>query len=325
MNLVRFAVLSFLVAPACDSPGGGGGGVNCAVTPNLPICQQLEVGGDTSPGDVTTLDATPPMDTVPVETQLDTQPPQDTQVDTQVPQDTQPPQCPENQQRCNGTSVELCTSGTWLTVDSCEVCQNGACVVQPQDCTAGQRQCNGSSVETCSGGAWVLSQSCPSGCSNGVCNNTSTGSADCNGVLDCAEADGCFATAPDYDQACWNGCLAEASTTGRNEASAMISCYDNCGWDGVCAYDVCSPQRAACFFDRTGGGNCAALDECIYNCVDDACAEACYGQSTAAAQAAYLWLVGCVNLYCEPGDQDCVGQVLSAGGPCEGAYLGCIE
>ena len=46
---------------------------------------------------------------------------------------------------------------------------------------------------------------------------------------------------------------------------------------------------------------------------------------SAAAQAAYLWLVGCVNLYCEPGDQDCVGQVLSAGGPCEGAYLGCIE
>ena len=322
MNLVRIAVLSLLVA--CDSPGGGGGGgINCAATPNLPICQQREVVGDTS-SDVTTPDGTSVEDIVPVETQIDTQVPQDTQVDTQVPQDTQPPACPENQRRCSGNSVELCTSGAWLTVDSCEVCQNGACVVQPPDCTAGQRQCNGSSVETCNDGAWAFSQSCPSGCSNGTCNNTTTG-VDCNGVLDCADAAGCFATAPDYDQGCWNGCLGEGSATGRSEASAMIGCYDNCGWDGVCAYDSCSPQRAACFFDRTGSTNCAGLDECIYNCVDDACAEACYGQATATAQAAYLWLVGCVNLYCEAGDQDCVGQVLSAGGPCEGAYVGCIQ
>lgn len=321
MNLVRFAVLSLLVVPACDSPGGGGGGgINCNVTPNLPICQQREVVGETSEPDVTSPDVTNSADTVPVETQPDTQ----VQVDTQVPQDTQPPACPENQQRCNGTSVELCTSGAWLTVDSCEVCQNGACVVQPPACEAGDRRCNGASIEMCNGQQWVFSETCTAGCSNGICNTTTNPTGDCNAVLDCAAAGGCFDAAPDYDQACWSGCLAEGNTTGRNEASAMISCYDNCGWDGTCAYDTCSPQRAACFYARTGSGNCASIDECLGTCTSDPCYIGCFESATAAAQAQYMWVSDCASLYCDLADTECVSSVLTGGGPCEDAYNECF-
>ncbi len=330
MNPMRMALLSFLVIPACDSPGGGGGGViiDCTRTPELPICQADTVAGDTVGGgsDATNTTGTSAPDSTggngETQVPLDTTPTED----TFVPPDTAPPACETNARRCTGNSVQLCSGGNWLTVDDCgsDTCENGSCIVQALICEDGDRRCSGASVEICDNNAWVFQQTCPSGCSAGTC-QTAQGSADCNALLDCGNANGCFESAPPADAACFGECLATGSTTGRNEASALITCFDGCDWDATCAYETCSPRRAACFFASTGSGDCAAIDTCSSSCTVESCITDCYESGTATAQADYLWLIACAGLYCDLSDSACVGQVFSAGEPCEGAYSSCFN
>lgn len=327
MKALRVALVSFLVIPACDSPGGGGGVINCTQTPDLPICRDATSTPETTNSDATTA----PETTADTGVVIDTQGPQDTTpVDTSTPDtttvDTVQPNCSENARRCSGNSVQLCTSGNWLTVDDCgtDVCEGGSCIVQELVCETGDRRCNASNVEVCGDNEWVFSQSCPSGCSGGTCQTSQGGSDDCNAILTCGTDSGCFETAPPADQACFSDCLATGSATGKSEASAVITCYDNCAWDGTCAYDTCSPQRAKCFFAATGGGDCASIDTCNQGCSTDDCITDCYESATASAQADYLWVIGCAGLYCDLSDSACLGQVFSAGEPCESAYNACF-
>jgi|GEM_PF-6923035 len=326
MNALRVALLSFLVIPACDSPGGGGGGINCTQTPDLPICRaDTSGGGDATGADTTSGDTTSgqPDTQVSIDT-LDTTPTDTTTTDT-ASVDTVQPACSENARRCSGNSVQLCSGDNWLTVDDCgsDICEGGSCIVQELDCQPNERRCSGASVEVCDNNHWTFQQACPSGCSAGSCQTTTTGSDDCNAILACADASQCFADGT--DQACFTTCLASGSTTGKSEASGLITCFDGCSWDATCAFDTCSPQRAKCYFEATGSGDCTSIDTCSQSCSDQDCVDGCYESATANAQAQYLWVIACAGLYCDLSDSACLGQVFSAGEPCEDAYLSCFN
>lgn len=332
--MLRTASLITLVAPfaalaACDSPGGGGGRapLDCNATPNVPACQDTR--NDTVSGDTTQPDTTQPDTTQPDTTQPDTVGPEDTNppVDT-TPTDTfVPPSCSNGNRRCDGQNAQLCSGGNWTTTETCSgtrVCEDGNCI-QTSVCTNNQRRCAGSAVEVCVGGQWQAQSTCPTGCTSGECNPPVTGTDDCETIVACGDNAGCWDNPPS-NQACFNQCLANGSTVGKSEASAMISCFDNCSWDATCAYQTCSPQRAACFFTKTGNKTCTQIDDCIGTCAsgDNTCVNACYETGSAQAQSRYLWLNACIGLYCEAGDSACYQEIFAAGGPCASAFSDCF-
>lgn len=318
---------------ACDSPGGGGGGgVNCTLNPELQVCQDTSGGSDATGGDTRPdnnndgVDTTTTFDTGDT---FDTSPPTDTTPTDTTPIDTTPPACVEQERRCGGfNGIEICLDGRWVSGGSCEgaTCVDGECQEPIAECEGSERRCSGSTVEVCSAGEWVSSATCPSGCTNGTCNTAPPGGdLDCLEVMSCGDTAGCFAEGT-TDAACMTECFQQASTVGRSEASAMLSCYDGCDWDAECAYSSCEPQRAACLFTGTGSATCLEIDECLGTCSDEACSDACFASGSAAAQAQRLWVVDCASLYCaDLSDQACLSEVFGAGGPCEAAYNDCFN
>lgn len=317
-----------LLVIACDSPGGGGGGqVNCAVTPNVPICNP-DVSDTVSPD--TTPDTSGPIDTdttQPDTTQPDTTQPDTTQPDTTQPDTTPPPECTGSSTRCSGAEAQVCSGGFWVTTAVCSgntTCQGGSCVPSSV-CTNGTRRCSGSTLEQCMNGQWTFAETCTNGCANNACTAPPTGNLNCSDVFDCIVEAGCFDNLPTPPtSACTSQCTNQGSTTGRNEMNAVLSCYTSCNYDNECILHTCTPLRAACFFDTTGGLSCAQIDECIGNCTSGgACIIGCYEQGTSTAQGQYLYVSECLDGYCGQ-DQTCWGQAISAGQPCEQAFNTCF-
>lgn len=94
--------------------------------------------------------------------------------------------CMDGAQRCGaGSTVQECTSGTWLDSESCAFgCSSGACI-EMITCTPGTYRCNANSVETCnsSGTAWLYLSTCAVSCSAGLCTGACTpGETRCNGM-----------------------------------------------------------------------------------------------------------------------------------------------
>lgn len=319
MRPIVFVLPLFVIA--CDSPGGGGGGgINCALTPNAPICQP-DVNDTNSP-DTTQPDITDPETTQPDTTQPDTTQPDTTQPDTTLP-DTTPTECSGDDTRCNGTEAQVCSGGSWVTTQFCTgntTCQNGDCVATAV-CTNGTRRCTGNNVELCSNGQWMTEQNCPNGCSNNQCNSAPAGLA-CEDVFACIVDAGCLSTSPP-SSACTSPCLNQGTTTGRNEMNALLSCYSTCNYDDACIINTCYQQRANCFFDVSGSLTCAQIDSCIGNCSSGECVVGCYEDGTNTAQGQYVRVSDCLNGYCGE-DQTCWGEVISSGGPCEEGFSICF-
>lgn len=80
------------------------------------------------------------------------------------------PQCVTGSQQCNGTNVETCPGGTWVS-NPCEAptpaCEDGLCV----PCVNGSGRCVGATPQTCTAHAWVSGTACGAGtiCETGHC------------------------------------------------------------------------------------------------------------------------------------------------------------
>jgi formylglycine-generating enzyme required for sulfatase activity len=78
--------------------------------------------------------------------------------------------CLVGDQRCNGTAVETCPAGTWVS-NPCQAptpaCESGLCV----PCVEGTGRCSGATPQTCSAHAWVSQTACAAGtiCETGRC------------------------------------------------------------------------------------------------------------------------------------------------------------
>lgn len=296
------ALLPLLVI-ACDSPGGGGGGqVNCAVTPNAPICNP-DVSDTVSP-DTSAPDTSAPDTIDPDTTQPDTTQPDTTQPDTTQPDTTQPPECTGSSTRCSGSEAQVCSGGFWVTTAVCSgntTCQSGSCV-PTSVCTNGTRRCSGSTLEQCMNGQWAFAETCTNGCANNACTAPPTGNLSCFDTFGCIIDAGCFESVPTPPtSACTSPCLNQASTLGRNEMNAMLSCFSNCAYDGSCTIHQCSDERAACLFDVQGNRTCEQVYDCLLGCGenDTTCMDGCWESGSTTAQAQLEYALACYNAFCE--------------------------
>ena len=89
------------------------------------------------------------------------------------------------------------------------------------------------------------------------------------------------------------GSTSSGSPGGQCDASGSCQQCFECAVQADCAGEV-----DACL----NNGECAALDQCLYNCQDDACADQCWNAHP-GGQAAYDNAMGCV--ICGACSQDC--------------------
>ncbi|MBI4895729.1 MAG: PGF-pre-PGF domain-containing protein [Candidatus Aenigmarchaeota archaeon] len=90
-------------------------------------------------------------------------------------------QCTSGQKQCSGNLVQECSSGSWLTTQTCSngcdastiACKsatsdNTTTTEEPvgSECTSGSKRCLGNEVQECSSGTWVRSILCSLGCNS---------------------------------------------------------------------------------------------------------------------------------------------------------------
>lgn len=172
---------------------------------------------------------------------------------------------------------------------------------------------------------------CPEACgANGSCNDSVCAVATCEATYDCVIA--C------ETEACLESCYAAASPTATQQLDAMFACLESrCGnatTDAqfqTCAQQQCGSEIDTCFgFGSVGTGNdtCEEVYDCLVGCTTNACATACYGEGTAAAQGQIDTLLTCFETNCgnvsEAQFPACAGQYCQAPiDACFGATLSC--
>lgn len=99
---------------------------------------------------------------------------------------------------------------------------------------------------------------------------------------------------------------------------------DGCGGVcGVCDPDAICTDGGACepVDPPAGDASCLEVAECVFDCDDEACADACFGEGTLAAQREFDELVACADARCDApfGSEDwidCVFDVCPASDTC---------
>jgi hypothetical protein len=137
------------------------------------------------------------------------------------------------------------------------------------------------------------------------------------GTKTCAEVDACMLACAQGDTACMDACFKQGTADAQAKMTALEQC-DNQAVQGTCKTQcatpssqqcsqcmqaACSAQLTACLGSTTpptnpsGGGTgnlgCAQILKCYESCQDAACADKCFYQGTAAAQATMSALEAC--------------------------------
>lgn len=151
---------------------------------------------------------------------------------------SQPQVCTPEEKRCDGNTVQRCSSDGYYWVDE-EVCQYG-CSDGYCDklCTPEEKRCNEKYVEVCSadGYSWISDEYCTYGCDNGICN-----APECYSDEDCKSKNlDCFAYCS--GGVCYSqenpGCLSTHKWLGYPDCKCV---WNECQTDGDCEDDeVCT-------------------------------------------------------------------------------------
>lgn len=271
-GLAAWVVGGALLVTACDGPGGGTGGVDCAKVPTAPACkpdtsgggQDIIIGGDdatSNPGDTAS--------------------------------------CSTGARMCNGNVPRQCQNSQWVDLAACsagQTCTNGICEEQQGDCCVGM-ECGtdcGVSCGTCTGDTT---------CVEGSCEPNTTCVPECTGRV-CGD-DGCGHScgACGPGKSCQNGiCLNNQTCSCNGAVCGEDNCGNSCGECDVgdtCEAGECVPGGS------TGSDSCTDLVDCIFSDTgcsqfeDDTqfqeCADTCYGQGSATAQGELDAYIGCAG------------------------------
>ncbi len=153
-----------------------------------------------------------------------------------------------------------------------------------------------------------------SGCSNKACNASSGGGLSCFETFASIRDAGCF---DDLSPAstCTSPCLNRASTTGRSELNAVLSCWSSCDFDTSCNSHDCPEEAAACSFDVHGTRTCEQVYDCTQGCDEGNadCQFSCWETGSALAQSQLRYAVDCQGYLCEgPASATCADNCTSA-------------
>lgn len=304
----RFPLASLVglsLIAACAGPGGGKSGVNCALTPTAPACQDAS-GGDALGGD----DAT-----------------------------VTPPGCTEHLRRCDGDQPQQCSGGQWTDLTACatgQTCEGGFCdgtaVCSCEGKSCGGDGCGGScgtcsGQTTCEAGQCVASTACS--CDGAVCGfdgcgnpcGTCTGGRVCDqGQCVTSQTCSCDGAQCGFDN-CGGACgsLGGGCPSGQTCSGGQCTSSQTCSCNGaVCGFDNCgnpcgglgggcpsgqSCSAGQCFGGSTGGDTCGGIVDCIvdvcYPIPDEAqeaaCEQTCVSGGSAAAQSQFNAYKSCLD------------------------------
>jgi hypothetical protein len=219
-----------------------------------------------------------------------------------------------------------CNSGcpaSWRGDGGCDsACNVAACNFDDGDCnnrcTDGTRRCNGATLERCTNGQWAFAENCTSGCSNNACNASSGGGLSCLDAFACISDAGCFEDLPPAST-CTSPCLNRASTTGRSELNALLSCWSSCGYEASCNVHNCPEEAAACSFDVQGTRTCEQVYNCLQGCGEDDsdCQFSCWESGSSLAQSQLMYVSDCYEYFCEdPDSATCADNCTDAFAAC---------
>lgn len=163
-----------------------------------------------------------------------------------------------------------------------------------------------SSAECGNDGCGGSCGTCPAGesCNAGTCQSSGGGGTDCRGILTCVNENACA------DQACLEACLGRGTATAQQQFIAVLTCLsDNCSEASSdadfqqCQQDFCSRELNACSGGGGGGGpsgsdTCMGVVNCVLQCPDQSCADACVAAGTPAAQNAGAAYYNCAIAAC---------------------------
>lgn len=180
---------------------------------------------------------------------------------------------------------------------------------------------------------------CATACQpNGTCNDGACQTNDCESAYDCAVGCG-------DDAGCQSRCYGQATPTAQQQLDALFQCGSarcaNAQGDayGACMQSQCGSQVEACFPVGTGPLSCRDTYNCLYDCADDdqACANGCYEQGTAAAQDQLDAMLSCFQAQCASAsdfsacaNQKCASQIATCLPPVTGpetceTVAGCLS
>ena len=145
---------------------------------------------------------------------------------------------------------------------------------------------------------------------------------DCDWIGGCAAACGGGA-------ACQQACFDDGAADAQALYSALSACQAShgCAPSSLCAVEHCGAEVAACTFTAQGAGSCAGVIQCLQPCsaADLACSDACLAAASATAQAAYLGVITCLDLFCPPGsDAGCPGAAVQDPDACGAWFTACL-
>ena len=155
-------------------------------------------------------------------------------------------------------------------------------------------------------------------CVEGACQEQS-GDVDCVGVVNCIAA--C-----DNDLQCALDCIKTGDIIGQIEFDDYNTCLNEQGCtEQGCALYYCTDELAACENDDFGFATCAQVNDCLLECPagDPLCPTQCLETGTQQAQAEWTLVSGCVAIFCDLSDADCVGEATNIGGICGPEWMQC--
>ncbi len=221
-----------------------------------------------------------------------------------------------------GCNCGACDAG-FTCNDTTGVCEEGVC--EP-DCTG--KQCG---PDGCGGSCGL----CPCvGCDPAatMCNDM-TGMCEAAAALTCVGINDCMATCNPNDQACLQDCMNQGSAEAQQQLNGLIQCLIDNGaqqcpaGDAQCQNDIitefCMDEYTACF--PAGTMSCSEMFDCMTACgQDQACAQACYSDSTTEAQGQYQAIAACVIEQCgEQPTEECFQAAQQ--GACSAVFADCFN
>ncbi|MBW1809831.1 MAG: hypothetical protein JRJ87_16665 [Deltaproteobacteria bacterium] len=165
--------------------------------------------------------------------------------------------CIDSESRCNGSIIETCEGGVYLSGINCNDSERNCeivggvaeCVERTPVCSAGQSRCSQDVVENCSAGAWTTGQDCS--LTNQVCEiNSNSQAAEC----------------VDEQQPCENGKTRCVNDTIENCTAGSWLPGTNCAFlSQVCEINATSGE-AECVIPACSDGATRCTDNTIETC-----------------------------------------------------------
>lgn len=180
------------------------------------------------------------------------------------------------------------------------------------ECVDGLTRCDASNdlVETCVGGRFVATAQCGEAatCVEGRCvvddvcpgdDCSPHGDANCTDVMRCVIDNGCLRDGA----TCAAACIDDGTVEVQTDVLDIVRCYAE-EWNNT-GDRICVPRHVACAYPTAGDESCSALMACDAGCAGDAvCRDTCVARADVEAQANFIRLVVCPEIWCQ-GDRQC--------------------